>query len=55
MLLEQAHGLPAVRERLELGERAEVAQEAPRLVARPQGEDGVREIVEPGELLDVAR
>ena len=55
MLLEQADGLPAVSERLELGERAEVAQEAPRLVARAKREDGVREVVEPGELLDVAQ
>ena len=40
-------------ERLELGERAEVAQEAACFVARPQGEDGVGEVVEPWELLDV--
>ena len=51
--LEQARGLPAVRERLELGQRAEIAQEAAHLVARPQREDRVGEVVEPGELLDV--
>ena len=40
-LLEQEHGLPPVRQRLQLGQRAEVAQEPPRLVARPQEQDGV--------------
>ena len=41
--LEQERGLPAVGERLELGQRAEVAEKALHLVARAQREDRVGE------------
>ena len=54
MLLEQLRRLPPVGESLELGERAEVAQEAAGLVAVAQGQHGVREVVEPRKLLHVA-
>ena len=54
VLLEQLGGLPPMCERLQLGQRAEVAEEAASLVARPQRQDGVGQIVEPGELLHVA-
>ena len=54
VLLEQLRRLPPVRERFELGERAEIAQEAARLVARAQGQHRVGQVVEPGNLLDVA-
>jgi hypothetical protein len=52
-LVEQADDLPPVDERLQLAERAEVAQEAPELVAVPRGEKGVGEVVETGDLLDL--
>ena len=51
-LVEEQDGLPAVRERLELGQRAQVAEEALGLVLRPDGEDRVRELVEPRDRLD---
>jgi len=43
-----------VGERLELGQRAEVAQEAPHLVAVAEREQRVGEVVEPGRRLDRA-
>src|SRR5581483_8430921 len=49
-LVEEANDLPAVRERLELAERAEVAQEAGELVPIAEREDRVRELVQPGDL-----
>ena len=52
LLLQQANDLPAVRQRLQLGDGAEVAEEAFRVVAIAQDEEGVGEIVEAGELLD---
>ena len=52
-LVEQQDRLPAVRQRLELGQRAEVAQEALHLVGGAQRQDRRRELVEPGDRLDV--
>ena len=52
-LLEQLDDLPAMRERLQLTEGAEVAQEAPELVAVAQRAQRVGELVEAGDLLDV--
>ena len=51
-LLEQQRRLPPVRQRLQLGQRAEVAQEPPRLVARSQKQHGVGQCVQPGDGLD---
>ena len=50
-LLEQQGGLPTMGERLELRQRAEVAEEALCLVLRAQRDDCVREIVEAGDRL----
>jgi hypothetical protein len=44
VLLEQVDDLPAVAERLELLEGAEVAEEAQHLVAAAQDEEGVGEL-----------
>ena len=51
-LLEQEGRLPPVRQRLELGQRAEVAEEAPRLVARAQERTASASVVETGDGLD---
>src|SRR4029079_8742150 len=52
-LVEQADDLPAVRERLQLAERAEVSEEPLELLAIAQRERRVSELVQPGDLLDV--
>ena len=52
-LVEQADDLPAVDERLQLAQGAEVAQKASELVAVPRGEKGLGEVVETGDLLDL--
>jgi phosphoribosylformimino-5-aminoimidazole carboxamide ribotide isomerase len=52
-LVEQPDDLPSVRERLQLAERAEVAQEPSELVTRAEREERVGEVVETGSVLDV--
>ena len=54
-LLEQADGLPAVCEGLELAARAEVAEEALRLVRRAKRADRDGEIVDPRYLASGGR
>jgi len=53
--VDEPRDLPAVRERLELAERAEISQEAACLVARAQRQHGVREVVQPVDVLDRMR
>ena len=44
-MLEEQRRLPAVRERLELGQRAEIPEEALRLVPCPERDDRVRQVL----------
>src|SRR5439155_17408830 len=43
-LVQQLRCLPAMRHRLDLGERAQIPEEALRLLARPKAEDRLEEI-----------
>jgi len=51
----EARDLPPVRQRLELPQRAQVAEEPLRLVAVAKDEQRVRELVEAGDVLDRMR